>query len=212
MTRNGSDTNVCASTTAVVVNAIWIPGGVEVLARSARAGRTRTAGRCHRRPAAAPAAAGSAAASAATSRASLRASTNAIGTPSSTHSAVLAAAVLQAQHQCGHRGSAGDQRPEVRPVDLGGHRDQRQHDEQRPDGGGDVDPAGQAGRDASRLGETGLAEDLLARLAGDQVDELLGEVGLRRVSSAPRSDRCSPRRRLRRISPSSPCRRRRGHR
>ena len=77
--------------------------GLQVVPDAAPAGRTRTAARCPRRPAAAPAAAGSAAGPAAPPGTSLRASTSAIGTPSSRHSAVLAAAVSQAQHQRSER-------------------------------------------------------------------------------------------------------------
>src|SRR3954465_9893885 len=94
MTRNGNDTNVCASTTAVVVNAIWMPAALRYCPMSpsrpnayssamppTTGGSTsgsRISGRAVR-----------------TSRASLRANTSAIGTPSSRQSAVLAAAVLR---------------------------------------------------------------------------------------------------------------------
>ena len=98
MTRNGSDTNVCASTTAVVVNAIRIPAASRYWpikpsrpnayssamppTTGGSTSGSRISGRSNR-----------------TTRPSLRASTSAIGTPSSTHSSVLAAAVLQAQQQ-----------------------------------------------------------------------------------------------------------------
>ena len=94
MTRNGSETKVCASTTAVVVNAIWMPAASRYCpSRPSRpnayssamppttGGSTsgsRISGRSHRTPGP-----------------SLRASTSAIGTPSSTHSTVLAAAVFR---------------------------------------------------------------------------------------------------------------------
>ncbi len=92
MTRNGNDTNVCASTTAVVVKAIWIPAAFKYCPiRPSRpyayssaippttGGNTsgsRINGRIIR-----------------TALASLRASTRAIGTPRTRHRAVLAAAV-----------------------------------------------------------------------------------------------------------------------
>ena len=72
-----------------------------------------------------------------------RASTSAIGTPSRTHTTVLAASGLQAQKQCGAGGFGGDQRDEVRPVDLEQDRHQRHDDEQRADRGGQVDPGRQ---------------------------------------------------------------------
>ena len=94
MTRNGSDTNVCASTTAVVVNAMRIPAASRDCPMSPSLPNAYNS-------AMPPTTGGSTSGSKINGRVSrtaltlLRASTSAIGTPSNTHSAVLAAAVLR---------------------------------------------------------------------------------------------------------------------
>ena len=66
-------------------------------------------------------------------RQSLRASTSAIGTPSSRHSAVLAAAVLRLSTSAVVDDSLVISDQKCGQSTLRGDRDQRHHDEQRPD-------------------------------------------------------------------------------
>src|SRR3954453_4922464 len=94
MTRNGSDTKVCASTTAVVVNAIRMPAALRYSPISPSLPNAYSS-------AMPPTTGGSTSGNKIsglamrTTRTWLRASTIAIGTPSSRHRAVLAAAVLR---------------------------------------------------------------------------------------------------------------------
>src|SRR6476661_105501 len=94
MTRNGSETNVCASTTAVVVNAIWMPAASRYSPINPSLPNAYSS-------AMPPTTGGSTSGNRInglairTNRDSLRASTSAIGTPNSRHSVVLAAAVLR---------------------------------------------------------------------------------------------------------------------
>src|SRR3954447_6181430 len=94
MTRNGSDTNVCASTTAVVVNAIWMPAAYRYSPIRPRRPNAYS-------KAMPPTTGGSTKGSrmsgrnVRTSAEWLRAKTSAIGTPNSRHIVVLAAAVFR---------------------------------------------------------------------------------------------------------------------
>ena len=150
MTRNGSDTKVCASTTAVVVNAIRMPAA----SRYWPINPSRPKAYSSAMP---PTTGGSTSGSRSSgrisciARPSLRASTSAIGTPNSTHSSVLAAAVFRLNTSAARDGLAGDQAPELRPVHLRHDRDEWEHHEQRPDCGGEVDPARQRGRGSQGL-------------------------------------------------------------
>ena len=79
-----------------------------------------------------------------TRREPLRANTIAIGTPNTMHNAVLAAAVLKLSSSAvrDDRLVINDQNCDQST--LSGDRDQREYDEDRADGGGDVDPTRQA--------------------------------------------------------------------
>ena len=81
-----------------------------------------------------------------TTRESLRANTMAIGTPSTMHSAVLAAAVLRLSSSAVNDDVLVISDQKLRPVHPRRDGDQRKDDEDRPDGGGHVEPARKSGR------------------------------------------------------------------
>ena len=93
---------------------------------------------------------------------------------------MLASAVRRLRPRAAREDSEVSSDTEVRPRHLDQDRDQRQQHEQGADAGGDEHPARGARRAAaagsSGSAETGIAEHLLARGAGDVGVELPREV------------------------------------
>ena len=197
-TRNGIATKVCAITTAIVENAIWIPSASSVRAEQAapaegvEQGQTADHRRQHERQ---------------QDQRAQHAQPREVAPGQhqrhrhAEHHAQqrCSPSTSQAQPERRRESLGGDQRAEVRPVDPGDDRDQREQHEGRPDERRDVDPPGQPDgllavgrlRRRVRAGRSRPPPGWPARCRRARARRTPGPGRRARSPSAPRSGRCS---------------------